>query len=126
MKEMETREDVKDTSVNERSSSHLVSVGPDRIKAFSDGVFAIALTLLILQVRVPSPSEITREADLQTFLLQQGTTTTIMKSPTSRSMLTSRRSASSIIKSRRVLRTSRKRSCSSARLRLRPTRASSI
>ncbi len=71
MKEMETRGDAKDASVNERSNARLVSVGPDRIKAFSDGVFAIALTLLILQVKVPSPSQITGEADLQSFLLQQ-------------------------------------------------------
>jgi uncharacterized membrane protein len=66
MKEMEMGGDAK-----ERSSAHLMSVGPDRIKAFSDGVFAIALTLLILQVKVPSPSQITSEADLQSFLLQQ-------------------------------------------------------
>jgi uncharacterized membrane protein len=71
VKEMETRGDAKDASVNEPSSARLVSVGPDRIKAFSDGVFAIALTLLILQVKVPSPSQITGEADLQSFLLQQ-------------------------------------------------------
>src|SRR5947209_6889006 len=71
MEELKTRADVKDTAVNEGRSLHQVSVGPDRIKAFSDGVFAIALTLLILQVKVPSPSQITREADLQSFLLQQ-------------------------------------------------------
>jgi Endosomal/lysosomal potassium channel TMEM175 len=51
MKEMETGRVVKEAPVKEQSTVHLVSVGPDRIKAFSDGVFAIALTLLILQVR---------------------------------------------------------------------------
>lgn len=71
MKELETGGDAKDAPVSEGNSSHLVSVGPDRIKAFSDGVFAIALTLLILQVKVPSPSQITSEVDLQNFLLQQ-------------------------------------------------------
>ncbi len=71
MKEMETRKGVKEAPVKEQSTVHLVSVGPDRIKAFSDGVFAIALTLLILQVKVPSPSQIGSEAELQNFLLQQ-------------------------------------------------------
>ena len=65
---METR---REAPVNEQSTIHLVSVGPDRIKAFSDGVFAIALTLLILQVKVPSPSQIASETDLRSFLLQQ-------------------------------------------------------
>ena len=66
MKEMETGREGE-----EQSAVHLASVGPDRIKAFSDGVFAIALTLLILQVKVPSPSQIGSETDLRNFLLQQ-------------------------------------------------------
>jgi uncharacterized membrane protein len=71
MKEMEAGRGVKEAPVKEQSTVHLVSVGPDRIKACSDGVFAIALTLLILQVKVPSPSQIGSEAELQNFLLQQ-------------------------------------------------------
>jgi uncharacterized membrane protein len=71
MKEMEMGRELKDASVNEQNSTHLVSVGPDRIKAISDAVFAIALTLLILQVKVPSPSQIANETDLRNFLLQQ-------------------------------------------------------
>ena len=42
-----------------------------RIEAFSDGVFAIALTLLILEVKVPQISEISNEQALQHFLLVQ-------------------------------------------------------
>jgi uncharacterized membrane protein len=66
MKELETK-----AKGGEQSGSHLVSVGPDRAKAFSDGVFAIALTLLILQIKVPSPSQIADEGALRGFLLQQ-------------------------------------------------------
>jgi uncharacterized membrane protein len=51
-----------------RSSAGLSTT---RIEAFSDGVFAIALTLLILSVKVPSTNTISNEAALQRFLLEQ-------------------------------------------------------
>src|SRR5919204_1756238 len=40
----------------------------DRIAALSDGVFAIAMTLIVLEIRVPEPPPIHTESDLWTAL----------------------------------------------------------
>jgi uncharacterized membrane protein len=38
--------------------------GPERIEAFSDGVLAIAITLLVLEIRVPSADDLAEPAKL--------------------------------------------------------------
>lgn len=63
---------IKNDEADEQGGSLLAGMGTSRIEAFSDGVFAIALTLLILDVKVPTASDITSEKMLQGFLLQQG------------------------------------------------------
>jgi uncharacterized membrane protein len=48
-------------------------LGTDRINAFSDGVFAIAATLLVLQIHIPTATEIQNShQDLATYLLTNG------------------------------------------------------
>ena len=44
----------------------------DRIAALSDGVFAIAMTLIVLEIRVPDPGPIVTEQDLWNALLTLG------------------------------------------------------
>jgi uncharacterized membrane protein len=38
--------------------------GLERISALSDGLFAIAMTLIVLEIRVPDPGRITTDAQL--------------------------------------------------------------
>ena len=45
----------------------MVSLG--RLEAFSDGVFAIAITLLILEIHIPSVDEVEGESTLWRALL---------------------------------------------------------
>lgn len=42
-----------------------------RIGAFSDGVFAFAITLLILAIRIPRPTEADANQGLLTLLTQE-------------------------------------------------------
>jgi uncharacterized membrane protein len=45
----------------------------ERIGALSDGLFAIAMTLIVLEIHVPAPAGITTESDLWTNLIPLGT-----------------------------------------------------
>ncbi len=42
-----------------------------RVEAFSDGVFAFAITLLVIAIRIPRPSDADAAAGLQQLVLQQ-------------------------------------------------------
>ena len=44
---------------------------PARVEAFSDGVFAFGVTLLILGIRIPHPTDFDASAGLLTMLGQQ-------------------------------------------------------
>ena len=45
--------------------------GVERVEAFSDGVFAFAVTLLVLAIRIPRPSDNDAAAGLPHLLLDQ-------------------------------------------------------
>jgi len=55
-----------------RSYNELRGRRLDRIAALSDGVFAIAMTLIVLEIRVPDPGPIRSEQDLWNALLTLG------------------------------------------------------
>ncbi len=42
-----------------------------RVEAFSDGVFAFAITLLVLGIRIPMPGDADASAGLQQLLVHQ-------------------------------------------------------
>ena len=48
--------------------NQIAARGLDRIAGLSDGVFAIAMTLIVFEIRVPDPSSIHSEADLWSAL----------------------------------------------------------
>jgi Endosomal/lysosomal potassium channel TMEM175 len=54
-----------------REELQLRDVG--RVEAFSDGVFAFAVTLLVLAIRIPRPNDPDAAAGLQHLLLVWGT-----------------------------------------------------
>lgn len=48
---------------------HQMNIGLERLIFFSDAVFAIAITLLVLEIRLPAPSESVSEAELLSKLV---------------------------------------------------------
>lgn len=48
---------------------HQKSIGLERVIFFSDAVFAIAITLLVLEIRLPPPTEAVKDAELLSKLL---------------------------------------------------------
>jgi uncharacterized membrane protein len=53
------------------TSEQLDPRGPERLEAFSDGVFAIAITLLVLEIHIPSVEGATTPSALAEALLAQ-------------------------------------------------------
>jgi len=51
------------------SYSDIAARGLERIGALSDGVFAIAMTLIVLEIRIPDPGPVHSEGELLTNLL---------------------------------------------------------
>ncbi|NEX93591.1 TMEM175 family protein [Caulobacter sp. 17J65-9] len=48
----------------ERTYNRIAGSGVERLAALSDGLFAIAMTLIVLQIEVPDPGQIRSEAQL--------------------------------------------------------------
>ena len=57
---MEDRSPSRDTQHGGAPPRPMGHRGPERLEAFSDGVFAIAITLLVLEIRVPPPEVLAR------------------------------------------------------------------
>src|SRR6266436_6063788 len=65
------RQDVDSPSEQDASASHSEHPSLARIGAFSDGVFAFAITLLILAIRIPHPTDADAGQGLLTLLTQE-------------------------------------------------------
>src|ERR1700692_1523222 len=65
------RQDLGSQAPNEVTTGHSVDPSLARIGAFSDGVFAFAITLLILGIRIPHPEDADANKGLLTLLTHE-------------------------------------------------------
>jgi uncharacterized membrane protein len=57
--------------MKKKTENSLIWMGPGRIRALMDGIFAFAMTLLVLNLILPDPTDLPTETQLHSMLLGQ-------------------------------------------------------